>query len=435
MMSGLHTSSSSPAFVLTMASHFGTLAAARCLGDRRVPVIMADAQRLAPALWSRHVLRRARCPPVRPVGPFMDWLLAFGARDPGHVLYATCDDLAWMFADHEAELRQHFRLFTPPFATMARLLDKRALYAACGEVGLRTPVTWFPRSDDDLEAVAREARFPLIIKPRTQVLLTTMQKGAIVRSPGELREAYRAFMKANRYDARMLERVPDLERPMLQEFCGAAGDASYALSGFCDSRQRLFVTRAAHKLVQWPRSAGLGICFRDAPLDEALAQGVRRLCELTGLFGVFEAEFVTRGDESLLIDFNPRFFGQMGFDVARGLPSPYLVYLDAVSDLDRLQTEVDAALAWQRPRGAMFFINRTSVALTRAGERIAGRAPTRTCEDALTGALNETGTPPVVLDFAGDRLDLVPRLLDSTLQILWALRNPRAFLRMAARGE
>jgi D-aspartate ligase len=431
----LQTSSSSPAFLLTMASHFGTLAAARCLGDRHVPVIMADAQRFAPALWSRHVLRRAHCPQVRPAGPFIEWLLALGARDPGHVLYATCDELAWMFAEHEAELRPYFRLWTPPFATMARVLDKRALYVACGEVGLRTPATWFPRGDGDFEAVAREARFPMIIKPRTQVLLTTMQKGAIVGSIGELGKAYRAFMQANRYDPRLLERMPDVERPMLQEFCSAAGEPSYAISGFCDSRQRLFVTRAAHKLVQWPRSAGLGICFQDAPLDEALAQRVRRLCEATGLFGVFEAEFVTRGGEPLLIDFNPRFFGQMGFDIARGLPAPYLVYLAAMGDLGRLQTEVEAALAWQRPRAAMFFVNGTSLALTRAGERLVGRAPTRTCEQALNGARNAAGRPPVVLDFAADRADFVPGVLDGAQQIFWALRNPRAFLRHVARGE
>jgi len=44
--------------------------------------------------------------------------------------------------------------------------------------------------------------------------------------------------------------------------------------------------------------------------------------------GVFEAEFLasnTKG-EYVLADFNPRFYGQMAFEVARGLDLPYLAY-------------------------------------------------------------------------------------------------------------
>jgi len=49
------SSLSGPAFVLTMGGYYGTLSAVRCLGNRGVPLIMADAGRFTPALWSRHV--------------------------------------------------------------------------------------------------------------------------------------------------------------------------------------------------------------------------------------------------------------------------------------------------------------------------------------------------------------------------------------------
>jgi D-aspartate ligase len=372
---------------------------------------------------------------VRPFDRFLAWLLAFGARRPGNVLYPTSDDLAWLFAEHEAELRPHFRMLTPTYAAVVRILDKRALYTLCNEVGIGTPRTWFLRDDDDLDAVVRDAPFPLIIKPRTQVLFTTMRKGGIVGSAGELRQAHRAFMRANRYEPRLLARLPEVERPMLQEFCASASGSVYAISGFCDSRHALFVARATRKLVQWPRRAGVGICFEDAPVDEALAQAVRRLCEATGFVGVFEAEFIIGTGSPLLIDFNPRFFGQMGFDVARGLPSPYLVYLAAMNEVDRLRTEVDAALAWKRPAGHMFFVNRTSLAWTRVVERLVGRARSTARHEALESALNSTGPHPLVLDFATDAVDFVPGLLDGVQQIAGVLRHPRAALRAAARGE
>ena len=99
-----------PGFVLTMARYYGTLAATRCLGHAGVPVIVADESRFSPALWSRHVVRREHCPPARFLDRLVDWLLEFGARNPGHVLYATSDDLAWVFAERSALFSRPHRL-------------------------------------------------------------------------------------------------------------------------------------------------------------------------------------------------------------------------------------------------------------------------------------------------------------------------------------
>jgi D-aspartate ligase len=425
---GRMMSRSPPGFVLTMAGYYGTVAAARCLGDHDVPVMMLDAERLVPGLWSRSVVWRERCPPPRPIERFIEWLLQLGARDPGHVLYPTCDDLAWAFAEYQAELSRYFRLSTPPFASVARVLDKRELYAACDANQIHTPLTWFPRDDDELDRAGREARFPLIVKPRTQVRFTTMRKGKIVASHAELREAYGAFVRCNPYDQSLLERHAHVERPMVQEFCAAAGQPIYSVTGFCDARHELFVARGMHKLVQWPRLAGIGIYFEGAELDEALAEHVRRLCRATGVFGVFEAEFATGTGEPLLIDFNPRFFGQMGFDVARGLPSPYLAYLEAIGDRSRLRAEVDAARAW-RPADPTCFVNGTALAWTSMVERLVGHIPAPS-----VASLCRSGKARRVFDAVKDPRDWVPGVVDDIQQIAGALRHPRATLRAAASG-
>jgi predicted ATP-grasp superfamily ATP-dependent carboligase len=419
---------STAGFVLSMGSYGGTLAAARCLGLRKVPVVMVEGARFAPGSWSRYVTRRERCPPIRPIGRFINWLLKLGARDPGHVLYATCDDLAWAFAERADALRAHFRLLTPPFASVARVLDKQALYAACAALRMPTPRTWFPRDDGDLDTAAREARFPLIVKPRTQVGFVTMSKGIVVDSARELRTAYCAFTRGHRHDPRLLEQHGSLDRPMIQEFHACAGAPIYSVSGFCHP-QAGFVARGTRKLVQWPRRAGVGICFEDAPLDATLADRVHRLCAATGIFGVFEAEFVTGTGEALLIDYNPRLFGQVGFDIARGLPSPYFVHLAATGALSTLRAEVEAARRW-RPPGAMLFVNRTALAWTAAAQRLVGgpqpfRAP-------LGGQWR--GSSPQVIDAVNDGSDWVPGVVDGVSQIAGALRHLRSTLRAAARG-
>jgi D-aspartate ligase len=414
-------------FVLTMASYYGTLAAVRCLGKADVPVIIADAEPYAPALWSCYVGKRASCPPVRSVDAFVAWLLSLGASDPGNVLYATSDDLAWLFALRESELRKHFQLLTPPFSSMASLLDKGALYSVCNEAGLRTPRTWFPGSRQDIARIERQGAPALLVKPRTQVLFHTQRKGSVVTSNSNLREIYEDFLSANRYDPLVLEHQPEVEWPMLQEFCGAPGDPVYGVSGFCDSRHGLFVARATYKLLQWPRRLGVGILFEDAPVGEELARGIQRVCEKTGFYGVFEAEFVQTSDGPMLIDFNPRFFGQMGFDVARELPSPFLVYLAAIGDIARLRTAVETARRW-RASGPIRFGNQVALRWTRAAERVVGHALDPWATNGAPDAIRQ-------LDASVDADDWLPGVLDGVRQVAGAVLHPRATLRAAMRRD
>jgi predicted ATP-grasp superfamily ATP-dependent carboligase len=420
-----------PGFVLTTASALGTLAAVRCLGARGVPVFVLDAQRFAPALWSRYVVHREACPAGRPISRFIDALLAFGARHPGHVLYPTSDDLAWAFAEQEATLSKFFRLFTPSFSAVARVLDKRALYSACAEVGLGTPNTWFPETDAEVDDAARRARFPIIIKPRAQVFFTSARKGVCLRSAGELGPKYAAFVRDNTYERTMMIARPDLARPMIQELHET--DPIYGVSGFFEPRQKLFVARAARKVLQWPRRAGVGIAFEDAPVEASLADGVRRLCELTGFFGVFEAEFVRTQDGMKLIDFNPRLFNQIGFDVARGLPSPYFAYLAATGESARLEGAMASAQDW-RPNGPVVFEHRAMIAWTRAAERVAGRTPEPIPFEEKKKA-HKGASPFTVVDAAAHDEDWVPGVVDGVLQVGSALQHPRSALRAAARGH
>src|SRR5512144_2262829 len=127
------------------ATWYGTLAAARDLGARGVPVTLASDSLLAPARWSRHVARTVRCPRSADPRRLLDWLLAFGEREPGHVLYPTSDDLAWIVATHREELASRFRLFTPSAEGLSRLLDKGSLAREARAAGLDAPETRLPR--------------------------------------------------------------------------------------------------------------------------------------------------------------------------------------------------------------------------------------------------------------------------------------------------
>ena len=327
LLSAPPASGTPPPCLLTMPTYGGTLAAVRALGAAGVRVTVAGSELLAPARWSRHVHRFVRCPPPRKLEAFYEWLLRFGEREPGHFLYPTSDDLAWLFASRAAELGKHFLLFQPPLGTVVEVLDKKRLHAACAEVGLPTLPTWFPSGLEEVKRLAGELILPLVIKPRTQVRLSTGNHGRIVGSPEELVESYRQWLLHDRYLPGPEKDFGDLTAPMLQAFVPVPRDGGvYSISGFIDRSGELVGARAARKVLQRPRRVGVGLCFEAAGVDDEALAGIVRLCRRVGYFGVFEVEFVSDQGRHRLIDFNPRYYGQMHFECARGLPLPLLAY-------------------------------------------------------------------------------------------------------------
>ncbi len=316
--------------LLTSSGFYGTLAAVRSLGRAGIPIVVADEARLGPASWSRFVTRRERCP-GQSSSAFIDWLLAFGEEHPGHVLYPTSDETAWVFAKNREPLSRCFHLYQPPLDAICSLLNKRQLDGVGRAEGLSFPRTWFPESDSDVLRVAREARFPVLVKPVTQMLHPTHSKGTVVDSPAHLADTF-AVVATDPYAPELIAHDPTVVRPMIQEFHINAVNGIYNISGFIDEFGRVLGLRASKKVFQRPRRLGVGVCFEPAEIDEVLADAVVRVCRRVGYYGVFEVEFIPSNGENLLIDFNPRFYGQMGFDIRRGLPLPVLAYYAALGD-------------------------------------------------------------------------------------------------------
>lgn len=413
-----------PSVLLFSAPFYGTLAAARCFGRNGIDVTVADPEQLGPSSWSRFVGRRVQCPPESQAEDFIAWLLDFGRREPRqHVLYPTSDELAWLVSVHRDALAELFHLYDPGVDAVYGLLNKRRLFEAGQQVGLRLPRTWFPESEADLDRVAQEARFPVLLKPTTQILYSTHVKGHPVSEASQLAEEYRTFSRDGYAD--MLVRFdPAVSRPMVQEFHPEAAEGIYSLSGFVDETGELFEVRGAMKVLQRPRRLGVGVCFESAPVHSELAEGLQRLCRRLGYHGVFEVEFIQTQDAFLLIDFNPRFYGQMHFDIARGLPLPLLAYHAALGDRDALRREVQAAREW-RGRGEAF-CNRIALEMLLNLQRLSGALPRDEARQWRRWLKEHEG---LLVDPLIDADDRMPSAVELARIAYRAARNPRSFVR------
>ncbi len=415
------TGSKTPALLL-MAEYNGTLAAARCLSQHGTPVTVATANLLAPSRWSRAVQRVESCPGFSEgPGKLAEWLLAFGARNGKHVLYPTCDEMAWLLAHYNAELSQYFCLYSPAAETLRTLLDKRHLYEAAAAAGLATPRTWHPETEQELAGILEQVD-ACLVKPRSQTFFRTHAKGGHATSLSQLKKLWKQYRNSG-YAAEITREIGDLDFPMIQEYLPEADSAVTSISGFVIRSGQIIATRASRKVLQFPRRAGVGLCFDSAEVDPRLVDQLAALCRNIGYHGVFEAEFIHHDGRDLLIDFNPRYFGQVGFDIARGMQLPWLAQLCAVGN--EKEAQEFARLAIESPRPS-YFADSLALRWHLAIGALFGTvsAQERRKWHAWLGA-----RPDHFVDAVVRPGDMVPALVAATSKFWYAVRHPRGFWR------
>jgi D-aspartate ligase len=412
--------------LLTTGEYYGTLAAARCYGRLNIPVYLAGSTNITQTRWSRYVTEIVEAPAVNDFDAFAEWLVTFGRERPGLFLYSTSDDMSWLLASRRDELGQYYRLYQPPLETIVGLLDKHKLYEGCRDVGIDVPETSFPDSDGAVANIAACAKMPLLIKPRTQMLLTSKAKGRLCREASELSGAYQTFRLENKYRQEIVAYDPNIVWPMLQAYHPEAMTETYSLSGFIDETGEVFEVRAARKVFQRPRRLGVGLCFLGQPVNPALRQKIFDLCRRVGYYGAFESEFVPISTgQHLLIDFNPRFYGQMGFEVARGMPLPAFVYYAGHGQSgETLRRTVDHRA---EPDGEHYhFSNQWVLRLVMLTQSLSGRLSPEE-RQALHAILHDPQARYV--DAVKDENDAGPLMADILLNPKHLARHPRDFYR------
>jgi D-aspartate ligase len=419
----------SPGALLFLGDYYGTVAAARCLGERGVDVALAEASRFSRASGSRYVRTVHACPPVSDAPRFMKWLLDAGPALKGRVLYPASDELVFLFASQQEALREHYTVYLPPFDDLYRILNKQRIHEACARTGVSSPKTWFPRGEDELRALLSEIKEEVILKPKTQIQLASGAKAAEIPKGSDLIENFRAFMRNNPYGAELVAHDADVVWPMVQAYHRQAAQSIYSLAGFADGSDRLPLIRASRKILQRPRKLGIGLCFESAPVLESLVRKIGALTKDLNYRGIFEIEFIEHEGDFLLIDFNPRGYSQMAFEVSRALPLPYLQWLAATEDHKRLDQEWALASQWVHDPSYVY-CHSLLLGLLDSGQRVTeafGAEKSEQWSDwkqkyagNLTDAVRAPGDAgPVVLDVVKHLTDFV--------------RHPRAFWRSLSR--
>src|SRR5437879_176911 len=149
-------SASSGAVVIGGA--YGSLALARSLGRRGIPVWFFNSG-YPIARFSRYVRRSLGWPAGSP--DQIEWLLETGVRNHlrGWTLFPGGDAEAELLSRHRSTLEDFFRLTTPVWEVMRWANDKRLTYRLAADLDIPYPWTYYPARREDVAAL--EGVFPI----------------------------------------------------------------------------------------------------------------------------------------------------------------------------------------------------------------------------------------------------------------------------------
>lgn len=305
---------------IVLGSDFKALGVVRSLGRRGIPCIVID--NLPRSAWfSRYTSRRFKWEGSLDDPAFLPFLLDLGQQYhlEQWVLFPMQDEVVGFVARHTQQLTKFYQLATQDWDIVQWANDKRQTYSMAGELDVPYPKTWYPASEDELQAM--DVAFPAIIKPAisTNLQYAMRLKALPARDSAELLAQYR-----------LAATVISPREIMVQEVIPGDGRTQYSVATFCEAG-RILMGMTARRTRQYPIDYGLGSSFVEAMEVPALFELAAKLLRHMGVSGMVEVEFKhdLRDDAYKLLDINVRPWGWHTLCIACGLDFPYMQYCAA----------------------------------------------------------------------------------------------------------
>jgi biotin carboxylase len=183
-------------------------------------------------------------------------------------------------------------------------------------------------------AAAAALGYPVIAKPKSHLAVGFDERGRLLSNEKDLIRHYRRYEITPGQEC-IANAYPELRWPFLQRYLPSARQRVYSVSGIKDADAGILTASVSYKREQWPPDVGVStvqIAHEDARILESGLQIVDRILSR----GIFEIELLADGDALYAIDLNPRSFGFLELDMARGADLPWLWFR---STSERLEPE------------------------------------------------------------------------------------------------
>lgn len=298
--------------------------------------------------WSRYRVRHARCPEVTDAERFIPWLQQRVRSGEIARVAPTTDLIAYYVSLLREDFSPEVRRTIAPLAEIENCLIKTRFAAACEKIGQATPPTAAPEDPDAAVEAAERIGFPIILKPKSHLVVGSAERGCYVRDARMLCERFQRYPIEPGQEL-IAACYPELRWPLLQKYIPSARTRVFSVSGFKDSDGGIVAASVSCKQRQWPPDIGVSTSQVSCNDQQILNAGLRSVDRLVSR-GLFELELLESGRQLLAIDLNPRAFGFLALDMALGNDLPWLWFQSTLrplppASLTQIHPVVEARLA------------------------------------------------------------------------------------------
>jgi len=382
-----------------------TLAFARSLGAKGVPLHFYGS---GAGRWSRYRTRHFRCPPIENSRVFEPWLLENIRSGAIGRIAPTTDLIAYYAAKFRDEFPAETRCMIASLQEIETCLIKTRFASVCGVSGHSSLATIAPDDPDIVIDAVAQLGYPVMLKPKSHLVVGFAERGRLIENVAQLRKRYRPFDVAPGQED-LAERYPELRWPLIQRYVPSAQHRVYSVSGIKGADGAIAAT-VSYKREQWPPNVGTSIVQVGCDDPRILAAGLDVVDRLLSR-GIFEIELLADGEQLYAIDLNPRAFGFLALDIARGVDLPWLWFR---STIERVAPMIQASTrtTYEARHRLLHFI-----------ARLRGRAAVGPRE--VAGERRDAGRRRSSISMLGDWRDPLPMLISH----LHLLRHPRSLVR------
>jgi D-aspartate ligase len=299
----------------------------RDLEEKGVCAIGIDADLSNPGFRSRYGIS-LHCPnPDKEPQAWLEFMLAL-AKVIGEkaVLIAASDLFVSGIGQHVKALREHYIFSEAGCELQSTLTTKDKQYALAREYGLPSPRSAYVETFEELEAFSKDARFPVLVKPRSHREWVALPAGHPLQGKKTISSNSREELHAIYESVQRL--VP---QAVLQEEIVGPDSAKYCyLSVYALDGRRLGAC-VVQELRAYPLLYGCATLVEPV-IDEEIDRVCDQFLKSLGFVGLCEIELKrdVRDGKLLLIEVNPRFSGTGDCSRYTGVETGYIHYLDLI---------------------------------------------------------------------------------------------------------
>ena len=203
-------------------------------------------------------------------------------QDTDTLLFPTADEYVEFLDKNRDYLSKHFVLGIPQKDVIELFGDKSNTYKFASKIEVPHPASWYPENIDDVEKIAQEATFPLVVKPAVMYSFHRMFG----------KKAFRCDDKESLIAKceEIGKKIP-LSSVIIQEFLAGGAKSLYSFGAFAvDGEPKAWVM--ANRIRQNPMDFGNSTTFAVTCQISEMEKSARKILKETHYTGLAEVEFM-----------------------------------------------------------------------------------------------------------------------------------------------